>query len=296
MELKCLICGAPMSFFFAGQFPAFGLDRVEYWRCGACGFVISKTHVEMAPAVWGELNRQLHALYQGTGSTCPPDDPQWLARIETQARMVDDVRKIGLLREGRWLDYACGDGTLSQVLRTQYHLPLLNYERYMPQREGFLQPRDLTPGSFDFVITTSVFEHFIRREQFDSVEALVSQAGVLGTHTLVCESVPADPTWFYLNPVHCAFHTNRSMEILFRQWGYTCSIYQVEARLWLWFKCHPREVEAKIREANRRPQGPTYIFKEGFVDYCKCIPVHPKPSDSDAPSRPREWCWNSGNA
>jgi hypothetical protein len=296
MELKCLICGAPTSFFFASHFPAFGLDRVEYWRCGACGFVISKTHVEMVPAVWGELNRRVHALYQGTGSTCPPDDPHWLARIETQARVVDDARRIGLLRDGRWLDYACGDGALSKILQTQYRLKLLNYERYMPQREDFLEERDLVPGSFDFVITTSVFEHFIRREQFDAVEALVSREGVLGTHTLVCENVPADPAWFYLNPVHCAFHTNRSMEILFRQWGYTCSIYHVEARLWLWFKGDPQEVEAKIREANRRPQGPTYVFKEGFVDYWKCIPVHQEPPDSDPPSRPAGWCWTRGKA
>jgi hypothetical protein len=130
------------------------------------------------------------------------------------------------------------------------------------------------PGSFDFVITTAVFEHLTLREQFDYVEALLSENGVLGLHTLVCENVPADPTWFYLLPVHCAFHTNRSMEILFRQWGYACSVYNVAAETWLWFKNDSQEVEAVIGWANLRADGPHYVFKRGFVDYWKCAPYH----------------------
>jgi hypothetical protein len=110
------------------------------------------------------------------------------------------------------------------------------------------------------------------REQFDAVEGLLSKQGVLGTHTIVCENVPADPTWFYLAPVHCAFHTNKSMEMLFRQWGYTSSTYNVSAQLWLWFKGDPGRVEAIIQRANTRQGGLTYVFKQGFVDYWKCIP------------------------
>jgi hypothetical protein len=272
MELKCLICGAPMSFFFAGQFPALGLDRVEYWRCDNCGFVISKTHVEMDPATWERVNYAWHASYQGKKED--DRDPNWINRINNQALVLHDLWQMQLLNDkGRWLDYACGDAKLSRTLGTRYHLPLLNYERYMPHREDFLDVRDLVPGGFDLVITTGVFEHLTRREQFDGVEALVSKAGVLGTHTLVCENVPADPTWFYLNPVHCAFHTNKSMEILFRQWGYTCSIYNVEAQLWLWFQTDPHEVDAAIRRANDRAQGPFYVYKEGFVDYWKGSPL-----------------------
>jgi hypothetical protein len=104
------------------------------------------------------------------------------------------------------------------------------------------------------------------------VDALVSKDGVLGIHTLVCEEVPRDPDWFYLLPVHCTFHTNRSMEILFRQWGYRCSVYSASAQLWFWFKNGPGEVEAAVRRANRRANAPSYVFKLGFVDYWKCVP------------------------
>ena len=269
--MKCLICGSSMSFFISKEFHVDGLDTADYWRCANCGFVISKTHVEMTPTAWERINHGCHASYQG--SEADPGDPNWNARLQNQAQLLHDAQKLGLLNSaGRWLDYACGDGKLSGLLRTRYRLNLLNYERYMPKREGFIDEGALAPGSFDLVITTSVLEHLARREDFDFMEALVSKHGVLGIHTLVCENVPADPAWFYMNPVHCAFHTNRSMEILFEQWNYTCSVYNVEAQLWLWFKNDPREVEAIIRRANSRSDGPRYVFKQGFVDYWKCAP------------------------
>ena len=274
--MNCFMCASSMSFFMTKDFRAHGLDTVEYWRCNDCGFVVSKTLIEMAPAEWERVNHEWHASYQGRGFD--PRDPNWNTRLQNQARMLHDIQERGLLnRNGRWLDYACGDAKLSSLLRTHYNLNLLNYERYMPKREGYIEDRELVPGSFDFVITTSVFEHFTRREQFDFVEALLSRNGVLGIHTLVCENVPADPTWFYLHPVHCAFHTNRSMEVLFRQWGCRCSVYNVDAQLWLWFKENPREVEAAIERTNRRADGPSYIFKEGFVDYWKCAPYRSAP-------------------
>jgi hypothetical protein len=245
---------------------------------------MSKTHAELTPALWERINREQHASYQGTDRD--PADPNWLMRLQQQAVLLHDLQQMGLLqRDDRWLDYACGDGKLSDLLQTRYDLRLLKYERYLRRQAGYLAEEDLTPGSFDFVITTSVFEHLIRREQFDAVEMLLSPRGVLGLHTLVCESIPADPAWFYLHPVHCTFHTNRSMEILFRQWGYTCSIYNVAAQLWLWFKTAPGDVETRMQWANGRSDGPAYVFKEGFVDYWKSSPLrrqHAGPGGGEA--------------
>jgi hypothetical protein len=86
---------------------------------------------------------------------------------------------------------------------------------------------------------------------------------------LVSESIPADASWFYLLPVHCAFHTNRSMSLLFQQWGYVASLYNVDSRLWLWFKRPPSDIQQRIEKANRRLNTSLYIFKNGFVDYWK---------------------------
>lgn len=260
-----------MNFFLTKEFHEYGLDTAEYWKCSECGLVASKTHVEMSPAQWENINHLVHSGYQGTEFDA--NDPRWYSRIETQARLLNDVQEIGLLnRNDRWLDYACGDARLSRLLRRQYNLNLLNYERYMPKREGFVDESELLRQGFDFVITTAVFEHLTHREEFDFVEGLLSRNGVLGLHTLVCENVPADPSWFYMNPAHGTFHTNRSMEILFRQWGYTSSVYNVDAQLWLWFKTNPEHVQAVIAQANTRADRPTYVFKRGFVDYWKCAP------------------------
>ena len=269
--MNCPICSCSMAFFLSKPFWTQSLKVVDYWQCVTCGFVLSKTHVEMDPDTWAKINYEYHVSYQGKGSD--QGDPKWIARLQDQSRMIQDADEIGLLNGGdRWLDYGCGDGKLSALLQTNYNLRMLKYERYMPGGEDYLDSQNLLPNTFDFVISTSVFEHFTRREQFDAVHALVSERGVLGIHTLVCEAVPLDPRWYYMLPVHCAFQTNKSMETLFCQWGYTCSVYNVEAQLWLWFKRNPKEVEDIIRSANVRADKPFYIFKAGFVDYWKCPP------------------------
>jgi len=269
--LKCLICGSPMQFYFSKEYDSFDLGKVEYYRCDCCGFTLSKTHTEMSDHSWKRLNHQYHSSYHGQ-ETCP-DDPKWIKRLNTQSMVISDLTKLGLLEsKGRWLDFACGDGKLSDTLKENHDLNLLKYDKYMQKTIGFITDEALVKRSFDFVITTSVFEHFTRREDFDFVESLVSINGVLGLHTLVCEDVPQDPSWFYLLPVHCAFHTNRSMSLLFKQWGYSASIYNVEAQLWLWFKTDPEKIQSTILKANLRENRPKYFYKPDFVDYWKVIP------------------------
>jgi hypothetical protein len=261
-----------MRFFFSKPLGFEDLGEAEYLRCADCGFVISRTHAEMSAAQWERLNEAHHRSYQG-GDT-DPGDPRWRARLDNQAAVLSDAAELKLVPNRlAWLDYACGDGKLSEQLLAISGRRLLKYDRYMGGGADYLSDADLVPGGFDLVITTSVFEHLMRRDQFDAIESLVSQSGVLGIHTLVCEDVPQDPSWFYLAPVHCAFHTNRSMERLFRQWGYSCSVYNVAAQLWLWFKQPADRVEALVQQANRRAACSSYVFKTGFVDYWKGSPI-----------------------
>jgi hypothetical protein len=256
---------------FSKPFSAYNLKSVEYLKCTHCGFVVSKTHTEMSINDWEILNKDYHHSYQGKEFN--PDDPRWIERLEAQAAVLYDAVEIGLIKFGKWLDYACGDGKLSYYLDNRYNITLHNYDRYMPPENNFLDVSQLKQRTFDFVITTSVFEHFTRRLQFDYVESLVNpENGVLGIHTVVCEHVPADPNWFYYLPVHCSFHTNKSMEMLFQQWGYFESVYNLEARLWLWFKKDKEmsnDIKSIVEKANQRIGGHHYIYKQGFVDYWK---------------------------
>jgi hypothetical protein len=90
----------------------------------------------------------------------------------------------------------------------------------------------------------------------------------MALHTLAMEEIPQDPDWFYLLPVHSTFYTNKSMQLLFEQWGYQASIYNVNARMWFWFKSKP-DIEETIRYANNRTSDPSYIFMNKFIDYWK---------------------------
>jgi len=271
--MLCEICGGPAVHYFSKTFNAFNLKDVDYWRCEACGFVISRTHQEMSSAAWSELNRQCHETYQGQAENVL--DPRWKARLTAQASALAQLAGGGLLNpQGRWLDFGCGDGALSALCADPYGLKLLKYDAYMPAGDDYLSGSALTRGGFDFVITTSVFEHLTRRSQWDDIEALVAPRGVLGIHTLVAEQVPEDPNWFYLQAPHTAFFTNAAMARLFQDWGYRASIYSVAASLWLWFRSDPKEVQAKMERINATT-GSDFLFREGFLDYWKIDPRRP---------------------
>jgi hypothetical protein len=268
--MRCEICGGSTAFYFSKTFNEFNLGEVDYWRCDACGFVFSRTHLEMSREAWNDLNVLCHETYQGQDANAL--DPRWKARVAAQALALSELAAAGLLDpQGRWVDFGCGDGGLSGVCSDPYGLNLLKYDAYMAAGGDYLAAEDMKPGAFDFVISTSVFEHLTRREQWDGIEALVSPAGALGVHTLVAEHVPKDRSWFYLQAPHCAFFSNDAMSRLFQDWGYRCSIYNVAASLWIWFRSDPRAVEEKVARLNATASSP-FLFREGFLDYWKSDP------------------------
>jgi hypothetical protein len=254
-----------MNFFLKKKFSDYGLGEVDYLRCPKCGFVMSETHAHLSASEWETLNRDYHAQF--LGKSVNTDDLRWLERLDAQARFIARAERRGLLsRQRPWLDFGCGDGKLSALLQSKYNLELKKFERYTESAPDYLPETDLRAGGFDFVITTSVFEHLILRRDFDFIDSLVSSAGVMGLHTLVREAIPQDPTWFYFLPVHCAFHTNASMSLLLDQWGYRHSVYDVESRLWLCFRRAPL---GPLEESARRGPAEQFLHKAGFLDYWK---------------------------
>ena len=218
---------------------------------------------------WETLNLDYHTTYQGRNHN--EDDPRWLERLNSQARVINDLANLGLLKDDLpWLDWGCGDGKLSDLLEAKYALSLQRYEHCI-QKEHYLFKTDLAASRFGFVISTSVFEHVQDRITLDGIEKLVAPTGVFGIHTLVAEEIPQDPSWFYLLPVHCSFFTNKSMQVLFEEWGYSSSVYQIDAQCWFCFKHEPDRVEKIIEAANLRAgrEKLRYIFKRGFLDYWK---------------------------
>lgn len=133
----------------------------------------------------------------------------------------------------------------------------------------YLLDRDMIPGSFDIVVTCSVFEHLLGRPDVDEIIGLLNNEGILCTHTLVCEEVPQDPLWFYLLGGHCTLWTNRSMGLLFEHYGFIGCAYHVEARMWFFFKSR-RHFEL-LKKKSSFIQG-KWVFSDKFVDYWKQKP------------------------
>ncbi len=134
---------------------------------------------------------------------------------------------------------------------------------------GYLSNDEVIPNSFDAVISCAVFEHLFGKNDVDPILSLLNEHGILFLHTLVCEEVPQDPNWFYLTPAHVTCWTNAAMTKLYDTWGYVGCAYNVEARMWMFFKA--KEEYLNFQTKKDIIDGTT-IFSEHFIDYWKQKP------------------------
>lgn len=266
--MNCMICQSPASHYFTKHFHIPALAETEYEKCPQCGMVQSATHRRLPQEVWSDINIKLHASYQGTDTA--NGDPRWVSRLQAQSIAIARLYETGVLsaQATNALDYGCGDGKLGALLAKQ-GISINNYDKYM-RHEGYLADSEVEGHTFPLVLNCSVLEHLRERRELDDIFNLVDKKnGIFGLHTLVCEEVPPTPEWFYLVSVHCAFYTNKSMDLLFRQYGFAACFYAVEAQMW--FLCMNRDMVAPLKEACQTfPE--TWIYSENFIDYWKQMP------------------------
>lgn len=152
------------------------------------------------------------------------------------------------------------------------------YERYLhtKREKGFYSESDMIPGSFDAVISSAVLEHMRSADNVEEFFSLAKNNGTVVIHTLVCESVPNDPDWFYINyPVHCTLWTNGAMKKLFKRYGYAGCAYHLPSKMWLFFK--DRKKYDFVRRIHVKISG-EWTFSDDFVDYWKKPPYHDEDS------------------
>ena len=238
---------------------------VDYYKCSDCGFTISKTHVEMNQDDWMTLNNDFHHFLENNDVST--NQPPYIE----QAVMLNLLEKNNVIDLNKALDFAGGYGTLSKTLKKYFNLDLLVYDPYVQEESNqvhYISEEQL--GKYDIVINSALFEHLFLRESFDKINDLVSDNGFMIIHTVVCENIPKDENWFYFEPpVHCAFHTNRSMSILMKQWNYSASVYCPSAKCWMLIKKDTSEIRERIELINSELQTNYLIYKNDFVDYWK---------------------------
>ena len=282
--MKCIICKATMVYFFSKEYLAEpyksfmkDIENVDYFKCNNCGFVFSKTHSELPCDVWKNLNYEYHHYDELEKSkkykctTYPPplfvatgNPPPYLE----QATMISILSKNEIIDSSDMLDFAGGYGTESKLLQKYYNLKMNVYDPYV-NKTNTEYVNNLAEKKYKVVFNSAMFEHVRNRQDLENVNDLVAQDGCLILHTLICEKIPRNPDWFYLFPVHCAFHTNKSMEILMKQWGYSCSIYCPTSKCWILFKEESDSYYNKASDINAELQNNYLYYKKGFVDYWK---------------------------
>ena len=269
--MNCIICNSKTNHFLTKDFEGttYGflmseIKKLEYEKCINCGFTISKTHCEMDSLVWDNLNKDFHHYLENNSTET--NQPPYLE----QAELINILEKNSLINMDDAIDYAGGYGTLSNVLKKYFGYSISIYEQYVLNNEqtNYIKKENL--GKHKTVFNSALIEHIFDREELDHINSIVDNDGCLILHSVICENIPKDPNWFYMNlPVHCSFHTNKSMEILMTQWGYKSSIYCPKAKSWVLFKIDSPNIQNVVNLINKEMQVEYLIYKKGFVDYWK---------------------------
>lgn len=264
-NMKCFICDNSVEYSFSKKFNEFDLETVDYFSCINCGFTLSKNHIELSEAKWTTLNNDWHAE-NNLKEQNPWNRDQ---RYFQQSMMIYLLHRFKIITGEKFLDWGSGEGGFSKKMYDLFSLKINAYDKFIKPTTFPLPDDQLIKQSFDFVINNAVFEHVTNRETLNEINSYVSHQGVLAIHTLVRERIPKDPDWMYLLPVHSCFHTNKSMDILMKQWGYTCSVYNENAKLWVMFKTDQHLIADQIKQVNMILGFDYFKFKAGFMDYWK---------------------------
>lgn len=254
-----------MTYYFSKNFNEFELEKADYYKCICCGFVASKTHYEMDDKTWEKLNYEAHSQYNRSGYDPNNRPPPYIQ----QALMIKIMNDHGLIKSDKYLDWASGEGKLSILLERYFNISLKNFDKFIKPKINPVDENEIRDKKYSFVINSALFEHVRNMEVLDEINNFVDYDGAFAIHTLVREEIPNDPDWFYLLPVHCSFHTNKSMKILMKNWKYTCSTYCPESKMWVFFKNNSEQVLLDVQSINSL-MGYNYLhFKKDFMDYWK---------------------------
>lgn len=213
--MECLICNNNTSLPFLTKsnfLPEYrdmikDIRKFEYYKCTNCGFTVSKTHLDMSMKDWVKLNDEFHHYIEN--NPAPINQPPYLE----QAMIINLLSASGILQLEDAIDYAGGYGTLSKILKRFYGQTLPVFDPYITGNDETVSYVDKDNLSkYGTLFNSALFEHLRTRDLFEEINNLIKNDGCMILHTLICETIPADQNWFYLEPpVHCSFHTNKNM-------------------------------------------------------------------------------------
>lgn len=215
--LPCKCCGAPAPWFGQADtaksceartrvvFPPTGV-LVDYYRCGACGFLFSDFIDGWSP------ERLRRDIYNDDYVKVDPEITGARA-----VRVADIVEQLcGTVRQTiQIFDYGGGTGGLTAELRRRSYGFVDGGDPFFA--DGISLPRDV-----DLVLCVEVLEHLARpAEAFAAARAALKPAGMMFVTTLLQPPRIAalGTAWWYLAPRngHVSLHSAESLRLLAHQ-------------------------------------------------------------------------------
>jgi 2-polyprenyl-3-methyl-5-hydroxy-6-metoxy-1,4-benzoquinol methylase len=188
----CAICGAARAADaetarVRSNVRAFRDESFEVWRCGACRSIHAAEDVDLAhyyagyPVFNAALDWKLNVVYGG---------------------MLQRLRRAGLQKTHRVLDYGCGKGLLVQYLRARGY-DASGFDRFAP---GFDEPSVLL-RHYDCVVSQDVIEHVDSpRELLAELYDLTLAGGIVSIGTPDAAALDLRDPERFVHALHLPYH------------------------------------------------------------------------------------------
>lgn len=201
---SCPVCATDMSYFAPGR--VLRKYDVTYLRCPGCGLIT------LPEPFW------LDEAYE---QAIADGDVGLLRRCRVLSSLTAAVIRAEGLRDGRFLDWAGGYGTLTRMMRDK-GFAFFHWDPYAENL--FAQGLEQNPSGqhFDVVTAFEVVEH-LQDPVAELAECAAITDRLLFTTELQPEGLRSVDEWWYFAPEsgqHIAFHTAASLRILGERLGY----------------------------------------------------------------------------
>ena len=193
MTRACAVCGAERDrsveeVAIRSNVRAFSDRSYFVWRCARC----SSLHAR------DQVNLEEH--YRAYPFHAIPEDWRMRAVYDQQLRRL---RRAGVRREHRILDYGCGGGAFVRHLKRRGFSHAFGYDEYS---HGFSDPRVLSER-YDCVISQDVIEHVpAPLELLGALDRLAKPGGVIAIGTPNADAIRLDLGDRHVHALHVPYH------------------------------------------------------------------------------------------